>query len=279
MTVEITYDSALIYDVGMHLGEDTEYYLKKGFRVIAFEANPRLVSLCKRKFVDQIASDQLTIVEGAIAPKHYGNRITFYMNCLSEWGTIETAWNELNVKRGTSSKIIEVGKVDFYSILKRYGVPFFLKIDIEGADQYVLNALAEFFPRPKYISMESKKVEFRQLQDELKVLCELGYNKFRAVQQKTIPGSSIITRDIYGIGLEHTFPAHASGPFGDDLLQPWLSYEQVLKTYRRIFLKYRLFGDTSILRYHMKGGGRLLSAAEWLTRRPLPGWYDTHACQ
>ena len=30
----------LIYDIGMHNGENTEYYLKRGFRVIAVEANP-----------------------------------------------------------------------------------------------------------------------------------------------------------------------------------------------------------------------------------------------
>ena len=32
--------SDLIYDVGFHQGEDTAYYLKKGFRVVAFEAHP-----------------------------------------------------------------------------------------------------------------------------------------------------------------------------------------------------------------------------------------------
>jgi hypothetical protein len=30
----------LIYDVGLHLGEDSEFYLKKGFNVVAVEANP-----------------------------------------------------------------------------------------------------------------------------------------------------------------------------------------------------------------------------------------------
>ena len=28
-------DPTLIYDVGAHRGEDTEFYLKKGFRVVA----------------------------------------------------------------------------------------------------------------------------------------------------------------------------------------------------------------------------------------------------
>ena len=33
----------LIYDVGMHNGADTAFYLAKGFRVVAVEANPELV--------------------------------------------------------------------------------------------------------------------------------------------------------------------------------------------------------------------------------------------
>ena len=32
----------LIFDVGLHTGQDTAFYLKKGFRVIAIEANPLL---------------------------------------------------------------------------------------------------------------------------------------------------------------------------------------------------------------------------------------------
>ena len=32
----------LIYDVGAHLGEDSQHYLAKGFKVVAVEANPDL---------------------------------------------------------------------------------------------------------------------------------------------------------------------------------------------------------------------------------------------
>ena len=34
--------SDLIYDIGMHEGEDSEFYLLKGFRVVAVEADPDL---------------------------------------------------------------------------------------------------------------------------------------------------------------------------------------------------------------------------------------------
>jgi hypothetical protein len=38
-------EGALIYDVGAHKGEDTEFYLIRGFSVIAIEAVPEL---CER---------------------------------------------------------------------------------------------------------------------------------------------------------------------------------------------------------------------------------------
>ena len=58
--------SDLIYDVGMHRGEDAEFYLKKGFRVIALEANPELVAMCRKKFAQHLAGDRLRIIEGAV---------------------------------------------------------------------------------------------------------------------------------------------------------------------------------------------------------------------
>ena len=42
----------LIYDVGLNTGQDTDYYLKKGYRVVAFEAEPRNVEYCRERFAD-----------------------------------------------------------------------------------------------------------------------------------------------------------------------------------------------------------------------------------
>jgi len=42
----------LIFDVGMHKGEDTDFYIKKGFDVIGFEANPELIKYLKKLFID-----------------------------------------------------------------------------------------------------------------------------------------------------------------------------------------------------------------------------------
>ena len=51
----------LIYDVGVHRGEDSAYYLAKGYRVRAFEANPDLVAGCRTRFADD---DDFTLLAG-----------------------------------------------------------------------------------------------------------------------------------------------------------------------------------------------------------------------
>ena len=55
----------------MHKGEDTHYYLLKGFDVVAFEADPNLVQFSKRRFKKEIDQKRLIIIEGAIVPENF----------------------------------------------------------------------------------------------------------------------------------------------------------------------------------------------------------------
>jgi len=44
----------LIIDAGFHKGEDTSYYLKNGYKVIAIDASSELIAEGKIKFKDYI---------------------------------------------------------------------------------------------------------------------------------------------------------------------------------------------------------------------------------
>ena len=48
-------DRSLIFDVGCNDGQDADFYLKKGFRVVEVEANPALCEALKKRFADEIA--------------------------------------------------------------------------------------------------------------------------------------------------------------------------------------------------------------------------------
>lgn len=271
----------LIFDVGLHMGEDTAYYLAKGFDVVAFEANPGLIAHCKARFQDAIAQGRLRIMEGAIASPQHGDTLTFYVNKKSSvWGTIESDWVQRNERLGTESEAIMVPRVDVGAAYRTFGVPHYLKIDIEGADRVALDELKKFSARPQYVSVESEKVDFEELRAEFDLLSALGYAKFKAVQQATIPGTIFKGTALDGSAFEYHFEKHASGPFGDDIAQPWVGMDEVLREYGGIFDRYRRFGKEAPRRKR-PGIMRKLDAFayRWRTgyRGKLPGWYDTHA--
>jgi FkbM family methyltransferase len=264
----------LIFDIGLHQGEDTEFYLEKGFEVIAFEADPVLVDQCRRKFANQIAERRLVIVEGAIVD--VGNcgsasTVKFYRNETStEWGTIFDEWAERNKSFGAESNCIEVRAVNIADYLRLYGIPHYMKIDIEGADVLCLRALLDFAARPDYVSIESEKRNFRKLTDEFQLLERLGYSMFIAVQQANIQNQISPRPPLEGQFVNRPFPPGASGLFGRELPGKWKTRAEVLRQYHRVFMLYRLFGDFGIA--HQLGG-----ALSKLLQRPFPGWYDTHA--
>src|SRR5262249_32360602 len=216
-------------------------------QVVAIEANPELICECKERFRSRVASGDLRIIEGAIAPASAGNTVTFYKNVnVSIWGTIDPGWAERNAVRGHASENIIVNRVDIVETFRAFGIPFYLKIDVEGADKLVLESLEQFDERPQYISIESDKVELSNVESELFALRELGYSKYKVVQQRSIPGTGIRAKAVNGRAFEHTFEECSSGPFGDDIAQPWLTIDEAIAAYRSIFVRYRYFGDRSL---------------------------------
>ena len=271
----------LIYDVGLHKGEDTDFYLRKGFQVVSIEADPDLVANAMIRFQDAIARGKLQVIEGAIAPAYEGDKVIFYANAKqSVWGTIEANWATRNEMLGCPSERTEVKRVDIVEIYRRYGIPLYLKVDVEGMDRFVLEELKVFDDRPQYVSLESEKLDFNQLTAEMDLLRSLGYTKFKVVQQASIPGSEIKTRTLDGRFFEYVFEAHASGPFGDDLPEPWLTYDAALKQYKGVFQRYRYFGDYSLVHKMPGKAQNIVRKVYRLTtgyQGPLPGWFDTHA--
>jgi FkbM family methyltransferase len=278
----------LIYDVGLHKGEDAEFYLRKGFRVVAFEADPDLIASCRERLKEFVDNGQLTIIEGAIVGldviKAGQKTVRFYKNCdNSVWGTVSYEWAERNARLGTSSSVIDVDAVNFAAAIREHGVPYFMKIDIEGCDTVCVSALSGFEKRPTYISIESDKTSFGNIQREIDLFTELGYTSFKAVEQSNIHLSQsppYLPRE--GKYVAQRFEAGCSGLFGSELEGKWKSRHDVLRQYCFIRLGYFLVGDDGIMRkWRFRGAHRLRSltgrVVGLFTHAAVPGWYDTHA--
>ena len=267
----------LIFDVGMHKGEDTDYYLSKGFKVVAFEADPDLIKYSKIRFKSAIKNGDLVIVEGAIVDKNFDKKVKFYKNKLNTvWGTVLREWADRNKIDGAESESIEVDSINFKEYLIKFGIPYYLKIDIEGMDIVCCEALLSFKQKPVYISIESEKVSFSKLKIEFNLFEKLGYGDFKIIQQENIQKQKEKKFSKKNNFINYLFLEGSSGLFGDDLPGIWVDKQRALTKYKKIFQLYKFFGDRSFVRQNLFTK-YFLKIFRKLTGIPLPGWYDTHA--
>src|ERR1700761_7084062 len=126
-------DGGLIFDLGMNDGSDTAFYLAKGFSVVGVDAAEDLCGLVRDKYQADIDAGRLIVENLAVTDSE--GPVTFYPNEKSVWGTTRRDWAERNGKLShESADTLTVHGVPLEYLLSKHGMPYYLKIDIEGAD-------------------------------------------------------------------------------------------------------------------------------------------------
>jgi FkbM family methyltransferase len=266
--VDIAISQDLIFDVGAHRGEDSEFYLKLGYRVVGIEANPELAAELKSRYRQEIEDGTYAVVDKAVSDTP--GTISFFVNKkLSVWGTADPNWARRNQGMGADSEEIKVESIRFCDVIKQHGCPHYLKIDVEGADMLCVQALLEMPCRPTYISVESNKTSWRELMREFDTFDRLGYRRFKVVDQRLHRNGQYKSRS--GAMVRHAFVGGTTGPFGEDLGGPWLTRQQAIRAYIPIFLLYKTLGDNTLLSKLLKNVPILRRLVDRVS------WYDTHA--
>jgi FkbM family methyltransferase len=162
----------LIYDIGLFNGNDTAFYLACGYRVLAIEADPDLVTAAGKRFKAEIEAKRLTIINVAIAEK--AGTAEFWIN--EKQPDLNSFDRQQTARHGDPYHSIKVqcGRLD--DIVSEYGIPFYIKIDIEGHDIVCCNQLSPG-NKPKYISVEMSRIEL------LLRLRDIGYDRFKLITQ------------------------------------------------------------------------------------------------
>lgn len=252
--------SDLIYDVGAHHGHDTAHYLSSGFRVIAIEAYPESISILQDRFSQEIKAERLILVPFAVGPN--AGEVEFFVP-KSESGSCSLIADEVD----DLDAVIRVKCIPFSDVLRRYGVPHYLKSDIQGVDRHILESLGPE-DLPDYISWELDRDQL----ECMKLVHEMGYRRFKIIDQYSFLEmdrqrkiryrlARKVQRTLrrFGIPIEagepgSRFPAHSSGPFGEHTDGPWRSYDHVCRQWSNFARRYP-------------------------TRKEQPGWYDCHAAK
>jgi FkbM family methyltransferase len=257
-------DPSLIYDVGLYDGGDTAYYLFRGYRVVAVDANPLMIERARSRFAKEIASGRLTLLNVGISDAP--GTATFWVSEREEWSSFDRAVASRN---GTPHKALPVPTVPFREILAENGVPHYLKIDIEGNDRYCVEALAGT-ALPKHISVESEcagdsaDLPEQQALEMLEALRDVGYKRFKLVNQggwsavrpsamarfSLRLATSVARGRLRAAGLARVanrftdtariaalgfrFPPGSSGPWGDDIPGAWMGFEKARSLYLHV---------------------------------------------
>lgn len=225
----------LAYDVGMNNGDDTRYYLQKGYDVVAIEANPVLCSTVGESLKEFVDSGRLRILNVAVAEEE--GSIEFNIDIQND------VRSSIKVVPGREVRAVSVEARRISNIIREYGMPDFIKIDVEHVDEVVLIDMIKAGIKPGLISVEGHSFEIIML------LWQMGYREFRLVNGKTVhlEFRKVEVRAVDGSTFKYSFPRHSAGPFGDDLPGRWNPVQH--------------------------------AASEWLHRHALfgSGWFDVHA--
>jgi FkbM family methyltransferase len=168
----------LVYDIGLHNGGDTRQYLKEGCRVIAIDANPAMCAAALAEFQRHIDTKRLTVLNCGVA--HRAEKSEFWIcDDVTEWSSFD---REIASRNGAKHHAVEVDCVPIQDVIARFGVPDYMKIDIEGNDKYCLDGLTKD-TSPRYISIE---MDHAAGEREIQRLYELGYRRFKVICQNNM---------------------------------------------------------------------------------------------
>ena len=212
----------IIYDFGCNNGIDIPYYLKKADRVIVIEANPKYTQKIQRDYHNVIKNKKLIVVNKIITTGQSGEIKRFYVHRIYDVRStfIRPQENEIN-----DFEIANVETQNALELINEHGFPYYLKIDLEGYDEILLEYLLTNRIKPPFISAELSNIKIFSL------LQLLGrYNSFNIVDGKKVHLNYRKCLIRAGNCLEpYSFQEHSAGPFGSDINEKWMTADNIIR--------------------------------------------------
>ena len=210
----------LIFDLGCNTGENLEYYLSRAKKVVAVDANQEACTIAKNNFAKNLNDGSLIVINRAVIPHDKLNdnpTVTLYKPAIDEiWST---RISSLQKEWGGKNSYVEysVQTTSIIELIRDFGTPAYLKIDIEGSEKHVLKDLLENELRPEDISVEIHN------QEAYGMLVALNYQSYQVIGFNGGKKKEYINRD----GQSGSIPKSSTGFFGTDLPNQWMSFKDM----------------------------------------------------
>jgi FkbM family methyltransferase len=111
----------LIYDVGVCNGDDSAYYLHKGYRVVGIEASPLLLEPLRKRFEGAIGDGRYQLLPVGIA-ETAGEAPFWVCDDRPEWSSFDRS---IASRKGFRHHCVQVETRPFEWMLETYGTPFY----------------------------------------------------------------------------------------------------------------------------------------------------------
>ncbi|ULA58169.1 MAG: FkbM family methyltransferase [Nitrospira sp.] len=132
----------LVFDVGAHVGMLSALFASLGHQVIAIEPNRDCIRHIEISYHDL----PITVLNAVMGPK--AGLVT--LNVSDDRDDISSVRNDW-IPNTISSRKMQVAMLTLNDLVSEYGMPAFIKIDVEGFEESVLDGLSVF---PKLLSFE-----------------------------------------------------------------------------------------------------------------------------
>jgi FkbM family methyltransferase len=212
----------IIYDFGANNGDNIPYYLMKSDLVVAVEANPVLCRFIADRFQPEIQSERLSIENCVLTAEDEDPEVAFYIHKSYHF---HSQFPKPAPRFAKNFEKILLPSKSVISIIKQYGSPHYIKIDIERYDSQILRALFDKGIYPPFISAESHSIEVFAL------LVSLGrYTAFKLVDGLTV--SQVYSNRPILSGqneVRYSFPFNSAGPFGNDVDGKWMNADNFFR--------------------------------------------------
>lgn len=162
----------LLFDIGANRGDAVVVGLQKGYKVVALEAAPKIYRALEANFIN---NPNVKPLRFAVAEKDF-QTVKFY-ECIEDGlSTLNIDWLTADTMpyNGKQFTTVEATTITVDTLVKLYGVPDLMKIDVEGAEWSVFYGMTQKYGT---LTFEWTDVTLDEHSNQLKYLKNLGYTE------------------------------------------------------------------------------------------------------